>query len=150
VIGIASILHRDTIVALVGAKTFERGQACFTQKRVLAVSSAPGELRGTVRPNEAGRDDYTCRIWLHEDGVAYECTCPIGIKLQFCKHAVAIALAHLDRERAEAAAGLGVLREALLTVTQPLLVDGLLDLARRDPGLADSLKRMCLDCLSRQ
>ena len=43
-----------------------------------------------------------------------------------------------------------MLREALMTVTQPALVEGLLQLARRDAETADSLKRLCLDALSRQ
>ena len=72
-----------------------------------------------------------------------------GEKMQFCKHAVAIALAHLDQERVEAERGLGVLREALAAIAQPALVEGLLVLARRDATLADTLKRMCLDVLSR-
>jgi uncharacterized Zn finger protein len=147
--GIASILHRQTIAVLVGAKTFERGEQCFIGKRVLEVEAARGELRGKVKPTEHGRAHYTCRIWLRDEGVAYECTCPIGVQRQFCKHAVAIALHHLATERADAERGLGVLKEAMLTLTQPALVDGLLQLARRDQELADSLKRMCLDALSR-
>ena len=148
--GIASILHRDTIAVIVGSKTFERGEACFSARRVLHVDAAPGELRGTVRPVEAGRASYVCRIWLRDEGVAYECTCPVGVGLKFCKHAVAIALAHLDKERAEAEAGLAILRQALGAIPQPALVDGLVQLAGRDRDLADSLKRMCLDALSRQ
>lgn len=148
--GIASILHRDTIAVIVGARTFERGERCFADKRVVAVEATRGELRGTVVPQEAGRALYACRIWLREEGVAYECTCPMGEKLFFCKHAVAIALAHLDKERTEAELGLTVLREAMLAIAQPQLVDGLLGLARRDPALATEMKRMCLDALSRQ
>jgi uncharacterized Zn finger protein len=148
--GIASILHRDTIAVLVGKRTFERGQSCFGEGRVLSVEAAGGELRGTVRPQERGRAQYAIRIWLRDEGIAYECTCPIGEQRQFCKHAVALALAHLDKERIDAERGLGVLREALLTVTQPALVEGLLQLARRDAETADSLKRLCLDALSRQ
>jgi uncharacterized Zn finger protein len=148
--GIASILHRDTIAVLVGKRTFERGQSCFGEGRVLSVEATGGELRGTVRPQERGRAQYTIRIWLRDEGIAYECTCPIGAQRQFCKHGVALALAHLDKERIDAERGLGVLREALLTVTQPALVEGLLQLARRDAETADSLKRLCLDALSRQ
>jgi uncharacterized Zn finger protein len=148
--GIASILHRDTIAVLVGTQTFERGEECFRSKRVLAVESARGELRGKVKPTESQRAHYACRIWLREEGVAYECTCPIGVKRQFCKHAVAIALAHLANERAEAEAGLGVLREAMTAIGHPALVEGLLGLAKRDHDLADSLKRMCLESLSKR
>jgi uncharacterized Zn finger protein len=147
--GIASILHRDTIAVIVGARTFERGEQCFVGKRVLQVEAARGELRGTVKPAEHGRANYTCRIWLRDEGVAYECTCPIGVQRQFCKHAVAIALAHLANERVEAERGLGILREAMMTLTQPALVEGLLGLARRDQDLADDLKRLCLEALSR-
>jgi len=147
--GIASILHRDTIAVLVGARTFERGEQCFTGQRVLQVEAIRGELRGTVKPQEYGRANYACRIWMRDEGVAYECTCPMGIQRLFCKHAVAIALAHLANERAEAERGLGILREAMMTLTQPALVEGLLGLARRDQDLADDLKRLCLEALSR-
>jgi uncharacterized Zn finger protein len=148
--GIASILHRDTIAVIVGTRTFDRGQACYTAGRVLEVEAAAGELRGVVRPQATGRTNYAIRIWVRDDGIAYECTCPIGVTRQFCKHAVAIALAHLERERVEAERGIGVLRAALATVTQAELVDGLLELARRDAKLAETLKRLCLDALSRR
>lgn len=148
--GIASILHRDTIAVIVGARTFERGEECFSSKRVLEVEAARGELRGRVKPTELQRAPYTCRIWMRDEGVAYECTCPLGVKRQFCKHAVAIALAHLANERAEAEAGLGVLRNAMTTIGHPALVEGLLGLAKRDHDLANSLKRMCLEQLSKQ
>jgi hypothetical protein len=48
--GIANILHRETIAVLVGAKVFERGEACFAAGRVLRVEAGRGELRGSVRP----------------------------------------------------------------------------------------------------
>jgi uncharacterized Zn finger protein len=146
--GIASILHRDTIAVIVGSRMFERGEACFNEGRVTKFETVAGELRGTVKPNEYGRAPYTIRIWVRDDGLAYECTCPIGAQRQFCKHAVAIALAHLDNERKEAANGLTVLREALLTVPQPSLVAGLVQLARRDPAMSDALKRVALEALS--
>jgi uncharacterized Zn finger protein len=148
--GIANILHRETIAVIVGSKTFERGEQCFAAQRVVKVEAARGELRGVVRPNEAGRAPYTVRIWMREEGLAYECTCPIGERRQFCKHTVAIALAHLEAERTEAEQGFALLRQALVAITNEALVDGLIVLARRDPELADALKRMCLDALSRQ
>lgn len=147
--GIANILHRQTIAVIVGSKTFERGERCFAAKRVQRVEASRGELRGTVWPSEAGRAPYLVRIWMRAEGLAYECTCPIGEQSQFCKHTVAIALAHLEQERSEAERGLGVLREALAAIPQPALIEGLLVLARRDNELADTLKRMCLETLSR-
>ncbi|HEY5925047.1 MAG TPA: hypothetical protein VIV11_25370 [Kofleriaceae bacterium] len=147
--GIANILHRETIAVIVGSQTFERGERCFSAKRVMRVEASRGELKGVVRPSESGRAPYVVRLWMRDEGLAYECTCPIGIKMQFCKHTVAIALAHLEQERAEAERGLGVLREALGAITQPALIEGLLVLARRDADVADALKRMCLEALSR-
>ncbi len=146
--GIANILHRETIAVIVGSQTFERGEKCFAARRVQQVEASRGELRGRVSPTERDRAPYVVRIWVRDDGLAYECTCPIGIKQQFCKHTVAIALAHLENERAEAERGLGVLREALSTIPQPALVERLLVLARRTPEWADELKRLCLDVLS--
>ena len=148
--GIANILHRETIAVIVGSKTFERGEECFTAKRVLRVESRQGELKGVVRPNESGRSPYIVRIWMREEGLAYECTCPIGERRQFCKHTVAIALAHLEAERKEAEQGLALLRQALVAITSASLVDGLVELARRDPEWNAALKRMCLDALSQQ
>lgn len=146
--GIANILHRNTLSVIVGKKLFERGEECFAAGRVVTVATETGELRGSVRPNEAGREHYTTRIWMRDDGLAYECTCPIGIKRQFCKHAVAIALAHLEHERKTVDRDQAVLREALLTVSQEDLVGGLLGLAREDEELSTSLKRICLEALS--
>jgi uncharacterized Zn finger protein len=148
--GIANILHRETIAVIVGSKIFERGEQCFAAQRVVKVEAMRGELKGVVRPNEDGRAPYIVRIWMREEGLAYECTCPIGERRQFCKHTVAISLQHLENERKEVEQGIGVLRQALETLTQETLVEGLLELARRDPDLCTDLKRMCLDALSRQ
>ncbi len=147
--GIANILHRGTIAVLAGTHTFDRGQRCFADGRVVEVEGVKGELHGKVRPAEAGRAAYVVRLWIRSEGLAYECTCPIGVERRFCKHTVAIALAHLERERADAERGLDVLREALVTIPAPAMIDGLLVLARRDAVMADALKRMCLDALSR-
>jgi uncharacterized Zn finger protein len=146
--GIANILHRETIAVIVGSKTFERGERCFAARRVQRVEASGGELRGIVQPSEPARRPYVVRIWVRAEGLAYECTCPIGEQHQFCKHTVAIALAHLEQERAEAERGLGVLREALNAIPQGKLVESLLVLARRDTEIADTLKRMCLEALS--
>jgi uncharacterized Zn finger protein len=148
--GIANILHRQTIAVLVGSKTFERGERCFAAKRVQRVEASRGELRGIVQPTETSRAPYIVRIWVRDEGLAYECTCPIGSQQQFCKHTVAIALAHLEQERIEAERGLGVLREALGAIPPPALIDGLLVLARRDAKWAETLKRMCLEALERR
>src|SRR5262245_19580162 len=95
---------------IVGTTTFERGEQCFTSGRVMGVESGRGELCGVVSPQDATRAPYEVRIWVRDDGLAYQCTCPIGETRQFCKHAVAIALAHLERENQRAERELAALR----------------------------------------
>ena len=148
--GIANILHRETIAVIVGSKIFERGEACFAEQRVQSVEAGRGELKGIVRPNEPGRRPYVTRIWMRDEGLAYECTCPIGERRQFCKHTVAIALAHLELERREVEAGIHLLRQALAAIPPPSLVDGLLGLARSDADWSRALRKLCLDELSKQ
>jgi uncharacterized Zn finger protein len=140
--GIANILHRDTIAAIVGSKVFDRGEACFSSGRVLRVEAARGELRGSVRPELRGRALYAVRIWVREEGLAYECTCPMGVQRQFCKHAVAIALAHLDKEREEAQRELSLLRRRVRAVDPIVLVDRLLEHARINPSLVAVLTQL--------
>jgi uncharacterized Zn finger protein len=147
--GIANILHRDTIAMIVGGRTFERGEQCFTAGRVLGVEAARGELCGVVRPQERARSPYEVRIWIREDGLAYECTCPVGTSRQFCKHTVAIALAHLERQRKEAERQaereLSQLRARLSAIRTATLLDQLVLHARREAGVLEVLRQICDD-----
>jgi uncharacterized Zn finger protein len=131
---IANILHRDTIATIVGARTFERGERVLEEGRVLGVESTRGQLKGTVRPSEPGRP-YAARIWIREDGVAYECTCPHGSTGAFCKHAVAIALFYVEKERKTLESQIGALRDRLMSMPHPSLVDSLIEQGRADPHL---------------
>ena len=140
--GIANILHRGTIAVLVGSKVFERGEACFASGRVLRVEAASGELRGSVRPEVRGRPIYSVRIWIRDEGLAYECSCPMGVKREFCKHTVAIALAHLEQGRLEVERELALLRRRVMAVDPMVFVDRLLDHARTDPSLAAVLAKL--------
>ena len=136
---IAHVLHRETIEALVGARTFERGDRCFRAKRVLTVSVDTGQLRGKVRPSESGRADYDVHVWTKEDGIAYRCTCPVGEEGRFCKHAVAIALAHLDDAEREGAAMLDRVVSKLVAMPREALLMRLAERARTDEHLRSVL-----------
>jgi uncharacterized Zn finger protein len=140
---VANILHRDTIATIVGARTFDRGQRCLDDGRVLGVESRDGELVGVVRPQEASRPAYEIRIWVRDDGLAYQCTCPMGEARHFCKHAVAVALAHLGRERRQLEGELAVLRADLMNVSMAALLDGLIAHAQIDRALLDALRAIC-------
>jgi hypothetical protein len=140
---IASILHRATLAVLVGDRTFERGRQCYAEGRVLEVAVSRGELRGTIRAQDTGRAPYAVRMWVREDGIAYQCTCPIGANQQFCKHTVAIALAHLDREQPERRQKNTSLRSRLAVIDGPTLIERLVELAHDDPSLHAALLRIC-------
>jgi len=145
--GIANILHRETLAVIVGTKMFDRGEQCFRAGRVLGVESARGELCGIVRPQDKQRSHYEVRIWVRDDGLAYECTCPIGTSRQFCKHAVAITLAHLDKEKhrihRESERRLALLRARLLAIQPIPLVDAILAHARIDYDFLAALDLVC-------
>jgi uncharacterized Zn finger protein len=137
---IASILHRSTIATIVGGRTFERGEQCFNEGRVLGVGTAPGELAGIVKPQDLSRKPYEIRIWVRDDGLAYACTCPMGLEQRFCKHAVAVAIAHFEKERERAEAAISGLREKLLDLSMNALLDGLIAHARADHQVAFALQ----------
>lgn len=143
---IANVLHRGTLAAIVGSSLFERGQQVFAEGRVEKVTADGSELKGVVKSDGA---PYLVRISMREDGLGYECTCPHGQRRRFCKHTVAITLYHLEAQRKEAEAGLGVLQQALLAIPQEALVTGLLGLAKTDPEWSEALKRLCLAVLER-
>lgn len=88
----ANILHRDAMLALVGARTFERGEAYFREGRVADLARQASSLSAVVR----GGAEYRVRVWVKDDGLAYSCTCPAGADGAFCKHAVAVGLAWVE------------------------------------------------------
>jgi uncharacterized Zn finger protein len=130
---IASVLHRDTLAVLVGNRTYERGERCFAAGRVVEIAATRGELRGTIKPNESGRAPYQVRIWVRAEGMAYQCTCPIGADRQFCKHGVAVALAHLAKPASAPEPDSAELRA---------LAEQLVAKARRDPELLAALREL--------
>lgn len=139
---LTSVLHRDTLEMIVGGRAFARGQECFEEGRVLGVQAAGGELAGLVTPQETGRKPYEVRIWVREDGLAFDCTCPIGNTRQVCKHTVAVTLAHLDQERRRAELELSSLRDQLMDLSLRELLDGLVTRARTEPALLAALKEL--------
>lgn len=139
---LTNVLHRDTLAMIVGGRTFARGEECFAEGRVLGVQSAGGELAGIVKPAEAGRRPYEVRIWVREDGLSFDCTCPMGNSRQICKHTVAVTLAHLDQEQRRAREALESLRDRLLDLPLRALLDGLIDRAQREPALRAALQEL--------
>lgn len=85
----ANILHRAVLLALVGQRSVERGERYFRDGHVLGLERHAGVLKARVR----GTAIYNVRVWVNADGLAYSCECKHGLEGNFCKHAVAVALA---------------------------------------------------------
>ncbi len=139
---LTSVLHRDTLAMIVGGKTFGRGEECFRDGRVLGVQAAGGELAGLVKPQEDGRPPYEVRIWVKEDGLAFDCTCPMGTSDRVCKHTVAVTIAHLEQERLKVDQQLDALREKLMDLSLNQLFEGLLERARVDRSVLTALEEL--------
>lgn len=136
---LTNVLHRDTLAMIVGGRTFARGEECFDEGRVLGTQSQGGELAGIVKPAETGRRPYEVRIWVREDGLSFDCTCPMGNTRQICKHTVAVTLAHLEQEKKRAEAEASELKDRLMDLSLRELLDGLLARARSEPALMAAL-----------
>jgi uncharacterized Zn finger protein len=139
---LTSVLHRDTLAMIVGGKTFGRGEECFRDGRVLGVQAAGGELAGLVKAQEDGRPPYEVRIWVKEDGLAFDCTCPMGTSDRVCKHTVAVTIAHLEQERLKVDQQLDALREKLMDLSLNQLFEGLLERARVDRSVLTALEEL--------
>src|SRR5688572_28788209 len=95
---LVAILHRDAIRRLVDDRTFERGQSYVAQGRVVDLVRQDRGLAATVR----GSSDYQVVIRTKGDGLAYSCSCPVGVDGAFCKHSVAVVLAWMAEVAPEA------------------------------------------------
>jgi uncharacterized Zn finger protein len=81
----------QTIRAWAGETIFKRGQDYQLRGRVGELAATPsGGLVGWVQ----GSSRYATRVVLDKDSLSSDCTCPYG---GTCKHAVAVALAYLNR-----------------------------------------------------
>ena len=91
---IQQLLTRATIRKLAGGRSFERGEDYFLDDAVEYVSEDKGVIKGTVQ----GTHRYKVKIWVSDEGIDYDCTCPIGQDGEFCKHCVAVGLQWLKEK----------------------------------------------------
>jgi uncharacterized Zn finger protein len=141
VLPLANILHRDVLRSLVDDRTFERGHDYFVQGRVSGLARHDASLVATVR----GTATYRVRLWVKEEGLAYSCTCPMGVDGAFCKHGVAVGLSwlsHVDsRDRSPDDRSLVVVRTYLQQLDKKALVDLLLQEVGVNARLRELLER---------
>lgn len=127
---------------MAGRRSFERGLLYAANGRVGRRTATETSVKAKVR----GSASYQVKLWFDEDEddePAYECSCPMGMDGNFCKHAVAVALVVTDavadsNEQAEAVIDVRAYLEGLGPTA---LVDLLVERAAED-DILDARLRM--------
>lgn len=135
----ANILHRDVIRRLSSDRAYERGVAYFEEGRIRELTRQEGAIRASVK----GASEYLVRIRVHQESLAYHCSCPQGQDRAFCKHAVALGLAWVARAAAPAdSVGRASVRRALEGLTRPALLALLCGLADEDDRIRERILQL--------
>lgn len=85
------LLTADLLFRLAGQVTYLRGLAYANEGRVEELEIQDGVLVAHVR----GTETYTVRLDTEKPGLSFDCTCPVGDEVRFCKHCVAVGLTWL-------------------------------------------------------
>lgn len=84
---------RETLLDFAGEVYFARGEDYFQRGKVVNLSAHMGSVQASVD----GTRRYQVMLQPEEDGgVTWSCSCPLGERGEFCKHAVAVGLAWLS------------------------------------------------------
>ncbi|WP_420127514.1 SWIM zinc finger family protein [Longimicrobium sp.] len=86
-----AVLTADLLFRLAGDTTYLRGLAYANEDRVEDLVIQDGVLVAHVR----GTETYTVRLDTEKPGLSFDCTCPVGDEVRFCKHCVAVGLTWL-------------------------------------------------------
>jgi uncharacterized Zn finger protein len=95
---------------------YERGEDYYDAGAVSGLRLIGGKLRARV----AGTDDYEVSLWHDEAGLGYDCSCPMGLGGECCKHVVAAGLAWLGKQGKEKQGKGKQGKKAIRDETQPL------------------------------
>ncbi len=125
-----------TLRNLAGDTVFARGEAYHRDGQVAILSLDTGRVLAQV----AGTDDYRTEITGRGKTIDGDCTCPAFEDRGFCKHLVATALAaNAAGEGLQGDNVLARIRAHLHEKGPDALVDMIMDLVERDPGLLRKL-----------
>ncbi|HEX7701036.1 MAG TPA: SWIM zinc finger family protein, partial [Kofleriaceae bacterium] len=70
---------------------FERGERYWREGRVMKYEVDGDRVAGVV----AGAEDYVVHLNGAGNRLSFACSCPIGLRGETCKHAIALALHHI-------------------------------------------------------
>jgi len=85
-ITLKKLLHKNVLDELADDRTFERGEDYFADGAVETLTQYGQRLSAVVH----GTYLYNAAIWIEDDVLDYDCSCPVD---DFCKHLVAVVLA---------------------------------------------------------
>jgi uncharacterized Zn finger protein len=141
---LAKLLNEDVLRSIAGHQSFTRGADYYADGNVLSIEEQNDSFAAKVQ----GTHLYHVEVWVDADGLAFECDCPMGEDLNFCKHCVAASLAWLGRPRrngngskgsTKKSAAANKLRAQLLDLDKNALVELLTLEAARNPDFRDRL-----------
>ncbi|MEW6201235.1 MAG: DUF6880 family protein [bacterium] len=89
---ITTAITQALLRQMAGERSYERGVGYFKGGLVGSIAIDGNEARAKVE----GTRTYRVRLWVDEDGVNGECTCPAYNDAGFCKHCVAVGLSVID------------------------------------------------------
>ncbi len=130
--------------SLAGTTAYRRGEEYFSVGAVGRLHVTDDKIVAKVK----GTETYQVELRDDDGDLAYDCTCPRAAEGYFCKHCVAVGLAWLAEQAAEAKPKAGKTRrrdpwrdiKEYLTAQAPeTLIDLLLDVAQREDRLYQSL-----------
>lgn len=133
-------LTRDKLLDFAGEVYFGRGEDYFQRKKVSSLDGDDACIRGLVK----GTRNYQVMLQPEDDGgVTWSCSCPLGDRGDFCKHAVALGLAWLSRNALEGDApppgqpddGMQAIKRHLAKTPKDVLIGLLMDQAVEDQRL---------------
>ena len=149
---LSTFLTRHVVENLAEGASFERGLDYFSRGKVTRLI----EHGSTVMAKVSGTEHYEARLTAAADGLEFDCSCPVGVGGNFCKHCVAVALAWLEKrsrkthglegsvEDPAPLVDLDDLRPWLLKQPPETLADLLLGAAEHDGRLREKLLRVTL------
>ncbi|MFA5016780.1 MAG: DUF6880 family protein [Methylobacter sp.] len=138
------LITNKTLEKMAGATAFQRGEQYFSVGSVEQLRDTGNKVSARVE----GTETYRVELWDDNGGLGYDCTCPRAADGYFCKHCVAVGLAWLSGRKESGGAVSGKkqrrdpwrdIRSYLNTQTPEVLIELLLDTAKRDERLHQSL-----------
>jgi len=138
------LITDKTLEKMAGATAFQRGKQYFFDGSVVSLHDTAKKVSARVE----GAETYRVELWDDNDRLGYDCTCPRAADGYFCKHCVALALAWLSGRKQSGGAVSAKkqrrdpwrdIRDYLNAQTPEVLIELLLDTAKRDERLHQSL-----------